>query len=87
MNAVIRAGTRPETNITIETPLIYLKKSDIVKRGMELHAPLDLTWSCYRDSDTACGVCDSCALRLRAFQEAGLDDPIAYANRPEYLRI
>ena len=87
MNSVIRAGTRPETNITIETPLIYLKKSDIVKRGMELHAPLDLTWSCYRDSDAACGVCDSCALRLRAFQEAGMDDPIAYANRPEYLRI
>jgi 7-cyano-7-deazaguanine synthase len=86
MNSVIRAGTRPETNITIETPLIYLKKSDIVKRGMELHAPLDLTWSCYRDSDAACGVCDSCALRLRAFQEAGMDDPIAYANRPEYLR-
>ena len=87
MNSVIRAGTRPETNITIETPLIYLKKSDIVKRGMELHAPLDQTWSCYRDSDVACGVCDSCALRLRAFQEAGMDDPIAYANRPEYLRI
>jgi 7-cyano-7-deazaguanine synthase len=87
MNSVIRAGTRPETNITIETPLIYLKKSDIVKRGMELHAPLDQTWSCYRDSDAACGICDSCALRLRAFQEAGMDDPIAYANRPEYLRI
>jgi len=87
MNSVIRAGTRPETNITIETPLIYLKKSDIVKRGVELHAPLDQTWSCYRDSDAACGVCDSCALRLRAFQEAGMDDPIAYANRPEYLRI
>jgi 7-cyano-7-deazaguanine synthase len=87
MNSVIRAGTRPETNITVETPLIYLKKSDIVKRGMELHAPLDQTWSCYRNSDTACGLCDSCALRLRAFQEAGMDDPIAYANRPEYLRI
>jgi 7-cyano-7-deazaguanine synthase len=87
MNSVIRAGTRPETNITIETPLIYLKKSDIVKRGVELHAPLHQTWSCYRDSDAACGVCDSCALRLRAFQEAGMDDPIAYANRPEYLRI
>jgi 7-cyano-7-deazaguanine synthase len=86
MNSVIRVGTRPETNITIETPLIYLKKSDIVKRGMELHAPLDRTWSCYGDSDAACGVCDSCALRLRAFQEAGMDDPIAYANRPEYLR-
>jgi 7-cyano-7-deazaguanine synthase len=87
MNSVIRAGTRPETNITIETPLIYLKKSDIVKRGMELQAPLDCTWSCYRESDTACGVCDSCALRLRAFQKAGMNDPIAYATRPEYIRI
>ena len=87
MNTLIRAGTRPETRITVETPLIYLKKSDIVKRGMELHAPLDKTWSCYRETDVACGVCDSCALRLRAFQEAGKDDPIAYANKPEYLRI
>ena len=86
MNELIRAGTRPDTEIKIETPLIYLKKSDIVKRGMELHAPFDLTWSCYQGSEAACGVCDSCALRLRAFQEAGLDDPIAYATRPEYAR-
>jgi 7-cyano-7-deazaguanine synthase len=87
MNALIHAGTRPEANITVETPLIYLKKSDIVKRGMELQAPFDLTWSCYRDSTTACGRCDSCALRLRAFQEARASDPIAYAVRPEYSRI
>jgi 7-cyano-7-deazaguanine synthase len=87
MNAVIRAGTRPSAKITVETPLIYLTKSDIVKRGVELGAPFGLTWSCYRDSDTACGVCDSCALRLRAFQEAGVEDPIAYANRPEYARV
>jgi 7-cyano-7-deazaguanine synthase len=86
MNEVIRAGTRPETDIKIETPLIYLKKRDIVKQGVELHAPLHLTWSCYQDSEAACGVCDSCALRLRAFQEAGLKDPIAYATRPEYAR-
>src|SRR5215471_9843767 len=79
MNALIQAGTRPETHITVETPLIHLKKSDIVQRGVELKAPLDRTWSCYRETDVACGVCDSCALRLRAFQEAGLDDPIAYA--------
>jgi 7-cyano-7-deazaguanine synthase len=85
-NRVIRAGTRPSTNITIETPLIRLSKRDIVKRGMELGAPLDLTWSCYRDSDVACGVCDSCALRLRAFQQAGAEDPIGYAIRPEYAR-
>jgi len=87
MNALIQAGTRPETHITVETPLIYLKKSDIVQRGVELNAPLDRTWSCYRETDVACGVCDSCALRLRAFQEAGLNDPIAYAVRPEYVRI
>jgi 7-cyano-7-deazaguanine synthase len=87
MNALIHAGTRPEANISVETPLIYLKKSDIVKRGMELQAPFDQTWSCYRDSTTACGRCDSCALRLRAFHEAGADDPIAYADRPEYSRI
>lgn len=87
MNAVIRAGTRPSTDITVETPLIYLSKRDIVKKGVELGAPFHLTWSCYRDSDVACGVCDSCALRLRAFQEAGVEDPIAYVSKPEYTRV
>ncbi len=87
MNAVIRAGTRPSAEITVETPLIYLSKRDIVKQGVELGAPFELTWSCYRDSNEACGVCDSCALRLRAFQEAGIVDPIAYATVPEYARI
>jgi 7-cyano-7-deazaguanine synthase len=87
MNEVIRIGTRPSTHINIETPLIYLKKHEIVKRGVELGAPFQLTWSCYRDSDVACGVCDSCALRLRAFREAGLEDPVAYATRPEYVRV
>jgi len=86
MNELIRAGTRPETDIKIETPLVYLKKRDIVKRGVELNAPLHLTWSCYQGSELACGVCDSCALRLRAFQQAGLEDPIAYDTRPEYAR-
>jgi 7-cyano-7-deazaguanine synthase len=86
MNALIRAGTRPETNITVETPLISLMKREIVKRGSELGAPFELTWSCYRETETACGVCDSCALRLRAFQEAGVEDPIAYRTRPEYAR-
>jgi 7-cyano-7-deazaguanine synthase len=75
----IEAGTRPETRIEIVTPVIYLRKSEIVKRGMELAAPLQLTWSCYRAEDRACGRCDSCALRLRAFAEAGLRDPIPYA--------
>ena len=87
MNQVIQAGTRPSTKITIETPLICLTKSDIVKRGIELAAPFELTWSCYRESDAACGICDSCALRLRAFQEAGVKDPIVYAAKPEYARV
>jgi len=85
-NRVIRAGTRPSSDITIETPLIHLSKHEIVRKGIDLGAPFHLTWSCYRDSDVACGVCDSCALRLRAFQEAGIDDPIPYSNRPEYAR-
>jgi 7-cyano-7-deazaguanine synthase len=85
-NRVIRAGTRPSSDITIETPLIHLSKLEIVRKGINLGAPFHLTWSCYRDSDVACGVCDSCALRLRAFQEAGIEDPIPYSNRPEYAR-
>jgi 7-cyano-7-deazaguanine synthase len=86
MNAVIREGTRPGSGITVETPLISLMKREIVKRGMALAAPFELTWSCYRDSDEACGECDSCALRLRAFQEAGIEDPVPYRTRPEYAR-
>jgi len=75
----IDAGTRPETKIEIVTPVISLTKSEIVRRGLELGAPLALTWSCYTAEDRACGRCDSCALRLRAFQQAGIKDPIAYA--------
>jgi 7-cyano-7-deazaguanine synthase len=75
----IDAGTRPETKIEIVTPVIHLSKSDIVRRGLELHAPLELTWSCYTAEDRACGQCDSCALRRRAFQQAGMTDPISYA--------
>jgi 7-cyano-7-deazaguanine synthase len=86
-NNLIRVGTRPETDITVETPLIHLKKRDIVKRGLELQAPFHLTWSCYRATEAACGVCDSCALRLKAFQEAGVDDPIPYQTRPEYAQL
>ena len=77
--SAIDAGTRPETRVEICTPVIALRKSDIVRRGLELGAPLELTWSCYQSSDHACGRCDSCALRLRAFSEAGLKDPISYA--------
>jgi 7-cyano-7-deazaguanine synthase len=75
---LIRVGTRPETQIEIVTPVITLKKSEIIRRGVELGAPLHLTWSCYQNEDAACGACDSCLLRLRAFQEAGVPDPIPY---------
>jgi 7-cyano-7-deazaguanine synthase len=75
----IEIGTRPETVIEIVTPVIALRKSEIVRRGLELKAPLALTWSCYQESERACGHCDSCALRLRAFHEAGVSDPIPYA--------
>jgi len=76
-----RVGTRPETQIAIETPVIGMRKSEIVRRGIELGAPLGLTWSCYQFEDAACGVCDSCRLRLRAFAEAGETDPIPYRAR------
>ena len=75
---VIDLGTKPETRITIRTPVIYLKKSEIVQKGVDLGAPLHLTWSCYQETELACGKCDSCALRLRAFREAGVSDPIPY---------
>ena len=75
---VVRVGTRPESQIEIVTPVITLKKSDIVRRGMELGAPLHLTWSCYQNEEVACGACDSCLMRLRAFAEAGTSDPIPY---------
>jgi 7-cyano-7-deazaguanine synthase len=74
---LIRVGTRPETNMEIATPVICLKKSEIIRKGIELGAPLHLTWSCYQSEDTPCGVCDSCLLRMRAFAEAGASDPIS----------
>lgn len=73
-------GTRPESAIRIVTPLIHMRKSGIVKKGVELGAPLKFTWSCYKDSKLACGECDSCLLRLRGFKEAGMADPIPYRN-------
>src|SRR5579864_673620 len=76
-NEVIHAGTK-EGNIQIVTPLITLRKHEIVRLGLELGAPFDLTWSCYSREDRACGVCDSCVLRLRAFEQAGAKDPIPY---------
>jgi len=78
---LIRVGTKPETEIEIVTPVIGLKKSVIIKRGMELGAPLHLTWSCYQGEEEACGVCDSCLLRLRAFAEAGARDPLPYRQK------
>ncbi len=77
-NQVIHAGTK-EGKVKIVTPLIAMRKHQIVSLGLELGAPLDLTWSCYSREDRACGVCDSCGLRLRAFQQAGVRDPISYA--------
>jgi 7-cyano-7-deazaguanine synthase len=75
---LIRVGTRPETQIEIMTPVIEMKKSEIIRAGMQLHAPLHLTWSCYQGEELACGTCDSCLLRLRAFAEAGAADPVPY---------
>lgn len=73
-----RTGTKPETEIAIRTPLIRLDKTAIVKRGVELGCPLELTWSCYTEEEKACGVCESCRLRLRGFEGAGVTDPISY---------
>lgn len=79
-NELIRVGTRPETRLEIMTPVIHMKKREIVSTGNKLGAPLHLTWSCYQSGDRACGRCDSCALRLRGFREAGIVDPIPYAK-------
>lgn len=83
-NKVIELGTKPETGIHIETPIIHFKKHEIVKKGAELNAPFELSWSCYKNEDKACGECDSCALRLKGFQLAGIIDPIEYITKPDY---
>ena len=80
---LVREGTRPETQIEIVTPVIGMRKREIIQRGIELGAPLDRTWSCYQFDDEACGSCDSCRLRLKAFLEAGVTDPIAYRAQVE----
>ena len=82
---MIDLGTKPETSINIVTPIIHLSKAEIIKKGIELKAPIHLTWSCYQNEDSACGVCDSCAFRLRGFQQAGIEDPITYKVKPNYL--
>jgi len=84
-NKVIELGTKPETAIEILTPLIEMQKSDIVQKGMVLGAPFKLSWSCYKSEGKACGVCDSCARRLRAFELVGVRDPIDYEERPQYI--
>jgi 7-cyano-7-deazaguanine synthase len=78
---LVRTGTR-DGDIEIRTPLIHLRKHAIVRLGLELGAPFHVTWSCYSGDTVACGVCESCVLRLRAFAEAGVDDPIPYATNP-----
>jgi 7-cyano-7-deazaguanine synthase len=79
-NEVVKTGTK-EGRIEVVTPLIAMRKAEIVRLGLELGAPFDLTWSCYSREDRACGMCDSCVLRLRAFEAAGAKDPIPYAGR------
>jgi 7-cyano-7-deazaguanine synthase len=78
MQKSINLGTKEETNIEIFMPLVHLKKSQIVQEARKLHVPLELTWSCYKNEDKACGVCDSCRLRLNGFAQAGIKDPIEY---------
>ncbi len=79
MTTAIQAGTKPETNIVIEAPLVALSKGEIVRSGQHLNVPFALTWSCYTENDRACGRCESCHLRLKGFAEAGTRDPIPYA--------
>jgi len=86
-NKVISFGTKPDSNIEIVTPIIHLMKHQIVLKGNELEAPFELSWSCYKNEDRACGECDSCALRLKGFQLAGIEDPIKYNTKPDYSKI
>jgi 7-cyano-7-deazaguanine synthase len=83
MNNLIKEGTKDGT-IEVLTPVIHFKKSEIVQKAVSLKAPIQLSWSCYAEEDKACGVCDSCALRLKGFQLAGIEDPIPYIVKPNY---
>ncbi len=78
MQNAINLGTKEETNIEIKMPLVHLKKSQIVQEALKLNVPLELTWSCYKNEEKACGICDSCRLRLNGFETAGVTDPIPY---------
>jgi 7-cyano-7-deazaguanine synthase len=84
MNEAIRLGTKEGSGITVKAPFAGLLKKDLVLMGKSMEVPFGLTWSCYANGDRACGRCDSCALRLRAFAEAGVPDPIDYEVRPAY---
>ncbi|MFB6082639.1 MAG: 7-cyano-7-deazaguanine synthase QueC [Halorientalis sp.] len=81
---VIDAGTKPDTEIDLIAPFVEWSKTDIAERGLELGVPYESTWSCYRAESPACGTCDACAFRLEAFQHCGVEDPIEYAERPDY---
>jgi len=81
---VIDVGTKPETSIDLVAPFVDWGKTEIADRGLDLDVPYEITWSCYREESPACGTCDACAYRLKAFQEAGVEDPIEYAERPTY---
>lgn len=83
--AVIDVGTRPDTEIELVVPFVEASKTDILRRGLDLGVPYEHTWSCYRADEPACGTCEACALRLRAFERLGVRDPIAYEERPEYV--
>jgi 7-cyano-7-deazaguanine synthase len=85
-NKMINLGTKPGTKIKIVTPIIGFNKMEIVLKSLELNSPLHLTWSCYKNNDIACGVCDSCALRLRGFQLAGKKDPVSYKVIKNYIK-
>lgn len=80
---VIETGTKYERPLHIHTPLIHLSKSEIILQGLKLEAPIHLSWSCYKNEDKACGVCESCVLRLRGFRHAGAEDPIPYERYPD----
>ncbi len=82
-NQMIEIGTRPETKIKLIAPLIHMSKGDVIRKGIDLGAPFDLSWSCYKNEDKACGVCESCVLRLNGFKDAGMEDPIVYINKDE----
>lgn len=84
-NEMISKGTKPGSKINVVTPLISFNKKQVVENSIKLNAPIHLSWSCYTETQIACGECDSCALRLRGFQLAGVNDPLRYKKNPNYV--